>query len=228
VEGFHDTAFEHPAAKLREVTTKVRALLAGEPAHLDRVPGARPLRLGQPSAPDLPIWLAAMGDRTVRVAAELGDGWFPAMVARDRLAGWAPQLDRLREAAGRRAQALTIAAGPMTVVNDDARTARSIVASCMAWYVCAMGDVYARFLSEQGYGDEVRAILAANPRPSPQRGGVPAKAQVVLDQLSAYGTPGQVRDRLEFWDGVVDVVMIGVPPGLSWQSIEATLRTAAP
>jgi hypothetical protein len=83
-------------------------------------------------------------------------------------------------------------------------------------------------LSEQGYGDEVRAILAANPRPSPQRGGVPAKAQVVLDQLSAYGTPGQVRDRLEFWDGVVDVVMIGVPPGLSWQSIEATLRTAAP
>ena len=228
VEGFHDTAFEHPAAKLREVTTKVRALLAGEPAHLDRVPGARPLRLGQPPAPDLPIWLAAMGDRTVRVAAELGDGWFPAMVARDRLAGWAPRLDRLREAAGRRAQALTIAAGPMTVVDDDARTARSIVASCTAWYVCAMGDVYARFLSEQGYGDEVRAILVANPRPSPQRGGVPAEAQVVLDQLSAYGTPGQVRDRLEFWDGVVDVVMIGLPPGLSWQSIEATLRTAAP
>ena len=228
VEGFHDTAFEHPAAKLREVTTKVRALLAGEPAQLDRVPGARPLRLGQPPAPDLPIWLAAMGDRTTRVAAELGDGWFPAMVARDRLAGWAPQLGRLREAAGRRAQALTIAAGPMTVVDDDARTARGIVASCTAWYVCAMGDVYARFLSEQGYGDEVRAILAANPRPSPQRGDVPAEAQAVLDQLSAYGTPGQVRDRLELWDGVVDVVMIGLPPGLSWQSIEATLRTAAP
>ena len=228
VEGFHDTAFEHPAAKLREVTTKVRALLAGEPAQLDTVPGARPLRLGQPPAPDLPIWLAAMGDRTTRVAAELGDGWFPAMVARDRLAGWAPQLGRLREAAGRRAQALTIAAGPMTMVDDDARTARSIVASCTAWYVCAMGDVYARFLSEQGYGDEVRAILAANPRPSPQRGDVPAEAQAVLDQLSAYGTPGQVRDRLELWDGVVDVVMIGLPPGLSWQSIEATLRTAAP
>jgi Luciferase-like monooxygenase len=81
VEGFHDTAFEHPAAKLRDVVTKVRALLAGEPAHLDRVPGARPLRLGQPPAPELPIWLAAMGDRTLRVAAELGDGWFPVMVA---------------------------------------------------------------------------------------------------------------------------------------------------
>ena len=157
VEGFHDTAFEHPAAKLRDVVTRVRALLAGEPAHLDGVPRARPLRLGQPPAPELPIWLAAMGDRTLRVAAGLGDGWFPVMVARDRLAGWARRLERLREAAGRLAQ-----------------------------------------------------------------------AQVVLDQLTAYGTPGQVRDRLESWDGVVDVVMVGLPPGLSWETIEATLRTVAP
>jgi alkanesulfonate monooxygenase SsuD/methylene tetrahydromethanopterin reductase-like flavin-dependent oxidoreductase (luciferase family) len=169
-----------------------------------------------------------MGHRTVRVAAELGDGWFPAMVARDRLAGWVSQLDRLRQAAGRRAQALTIAAGPMTVVDDDPGTARRIAASCTAWYVCAMGDVYARSLSEQGYGDEVGAILAANPRPSPQRGSVPAEAQVVLDRLAAYGTPDQVRDRLERWDRVVDVVMIGLPPGLSWQGIEATLRSSAP
>ena len=228
VEGFHDTAFEHPAAKLREVTTKVRALLAGEPAHLDRVPGARPLRLGQPPAPELPIWLAAMGDRTVRVAAELGDGWFPAMVTRDHLDGWVSQLDRLRKAADRRAAALTVAAGPMTVVDDDPGTARRVAASCTAWYLCAMGDVYARFVSGQGYGDEVRAILAANPRPSPRHGTVPAEAQAVLDQLSAYGTPGQVRDLLERWDGVADIVMIGLPPGLSWPSIEATLRTAAP
>lgn len=228
VEGFHDTAFEHPAAKLREVVTKVRALLAGEPAHLDRVPGARPLRLGQPPAPDLPIWLAALGDRTLRVAAELGDGWYPAMVARDRLAGRVARLDRRRQAAGRGAHALTIAAGPMTVADDDPATARSVAASCTAWYVCAMGDVYARSLSQQGYGDAVRAILAANPRPSPRRGVVPAEAQVVLDQLAVYGTPGQVRDRLEPWDRSADVVMVGLPPGLSWPSIEATLRAAAP
>jgi alkanesulfonate monooxygenase SsuD/methylene tetrahydromethanopterin reductase-like flavin-dependent oxidoreductase (luciferase family) len=227
VEGFHDTAFDHPAAKLGDVVTKVRALLAGEPARLDAVPGARPLRLGQPPAPDLPIWLAAMSDRTLRMAAELGDGWFPAMVAQDGLAAWVPRLDRLRDAAGRRAQAFTVAAGPLTVVDDDPGTARSIAASCVAWYVCAMGDVYARSLSAQGYGDEVRAILAANPRPSPQRGVVPEEAKVVLDQLSAHGTPGQVRDRLESWDREVDVVMLGLPPGLSWQGIEATLRAGA-
>jgi len=32
VEGFHDLTFAQPAARLREVTAKVRALLAGEPA----------------------------------------------------------------------------------------------------------------------------------------------------------------------------------------------------
>ena len=39
-EGFHDTAFEHPAAKLRHVMTKVRALLAGQPAQLGHAPAA--------------------------------------------------------------------------------------------------------------------------------------------------------------------------------------------
>src|SRR5262249_55059596 len=58
-EGFHDTAFEHPAAKLRDVVTNVRALLAGQPAELRHTPAARPLRLGQPPVPELPIWVAA-------------------------------------------------------------------------------------------------------------------------------------------------------------------------
>ena len=53
-EGFHDTAFEHPAAKLRDAVTKVRALLAGQPAQLGQAPAARPLRLGQPLAPTCP------------------------------------------------------------------------------------------------------------------------------------------------------------------------------
>jgi alkanesulfonate monooxygenase SsuD/methylene tetrahydromethanopterin reductase-like flavin-dependent oxidoreductase (luciferase family) len=78
VEGFHDMPFAQPARKLRDVTTKVRALLTGAPAPLDSGSRARPLRLGQAPVPGLPTWLAAMGPQTVRVAAELGDGWFPS------------------------------------------------------------------------------------------------------------------------------------------------------
>lgn len=68
----------------------------------------------------------------------------------------------------------------MTVASDDEAEARRVSASRIAWYLCAMGDVYARSVTEQGYG------------------------------------------------GAVDLAMIGLPPGLPWAIIEATLRAAAP
>jgi alkanesulfonate monooxygenase SsuD/methylene tetrahydromethanopterin reductase-like flavin-dependent oxidoreductase (luciferase family) len=228
VEGFHDVRFAHPAAKLREVTTRTRALLAGERALLDGGSEARPLRLGQPPAPDLPIWLAALGDRTTQVAAELADGWFPVLVDPDQVADRALALGKDRAAAGLRSEPLTVVAGPMTVAADDAAAARRISASCIAWYLCAMGDVYARSLAGQGYGDAVQAIRAANPQPRPDAGVVPARAQVVLDRFTAHGTPAQVRDQLAGWDAAVDLTMIGLPPGLPWDLIESTLVAAAP
>jgi len=227
-EGFHDTPFEHPAAKLRDTVTGVRALLGGQPAQLNHVQGARPLRLGQPPAPEVPIWVAALGQQTIRVAAELGDGWIPALVARDGLPAWTAQLSALRATAAPQAKALTVAAGPIAAADENATAARDIVATCVAWYLSAMGDVYARSMSAQGYGTEVGAILAANPRPSPRRGTVPPEAQTVLDQLAAYGTRDQVQEQLKAWDHAADIVTILLPPGMAWPNIEATLLAAAP
>ncbi|HYX59790.1 MAG TPA: hypothetical protein VE888_12355, partial [Streptosporangiaceae bacterium] len=123
---------------------------------------------------------------------------------------------------------LTVAAGPIVAADKDAGTARDIAAACAAWYLSAMGDVYARSLAGQGYAAEVSAIIAANPRPSPRRGTIPPEARVVLDQLAACGTPGQVREQLEPWDQVADVVTFMLPPGVPWDTVEATLRAAAP
>jgi alkanesulfonate monooxygenase SsuD/methylene tetrahydromethanopterin reductase-like flavin-dependent oxidoreductase (luciferase family) len=208
--------------------TKVRALLSGQPAQLHHAPAASPLRLAQPPAPDVPIWVAALGHHTTRVAAELGDGWIPALVARDRLPAWAAQLNRLRETTTPHAQALTVAAGPITAVAESPDAARDIVAACIAWYLGAMGDIYPRSMCGQGYATEVGAILAANPRPNPRRGTVPPDAQLVLDQLAAYGTCEQVRKQLKPWDHAADIVTILLPPGMSWHNIEATLLAAAP
>ena len=230
VEGFHGRAFDHPAAKLRAVVAEVRGLLSGQPAQLGPAAGAaaRPLRLGQPPAPGLPIWVAALGQHTVRVAADLGDGWIPALVARDRLPGWAAELRQRREATVPGARPFTVAAGPLTVVGDDAGVARAIAATGVAWYLSAMGGVYARSVSGQGYAAEVQAIIAANPRPSPRQGTVPPEAQGVLDQLAVYGPGEQVRERLRRWDATADIVTLMLPPGLPWPTIEATLRAVAP
>src|SRR6478735_8465291 len=62
-QGFHDVPFDRPAARLRDAVTTVRALLDGLPIQ-PRDPAARPLRLGQPPVPGLPIWIAALGQQT--------------------------------------------------------------------------------------------------------------------------------------------------------------------
>jgi len=227
-EGFHGTPFERPAAKLRDVVTEVRSLLAGEPASPSRVPGARPLRLSPPPPSQVPVWVAALGPRSIRVAAELGDGWIPALIARDPLRSRAEQVKRLREAAVASKPALTVAAGPIAAVDDNPDVARTLVAACTAWYLSAMGGVYAESLSGQGYTAEVDAVLAANQHPNPRRGTIPPAALPLLDQLAAYGTADQVRKQVGLWDEAADLVSVLLVPGLPWPTIEATLAAAAP
>ena len=91
-----------------------------------------------------------------------------------------------------------------------------------------MGNLYAESLTRQGYGAEVAEVRDANPRPSPGTGRIPAAAEALLHQLAATGTREQVRAQLDRWDDIADIVMIGLPPGLPWAAIEATLRAAAP
>jgi 5,10-methylenetetrahydromethanopterin reductase len=210
VEGWHDLGYDRPAARLRAVTTEVRALLNGERAALSAVPGARALRLGQPPVPELPIWLAASGERTIRVTADLADGWYPLYLRRDRLI-------ELRAGMPER---VTVAAGPFTVVDDDVVAARDAAAACTAAYLGAMGDIYPRVVAGQGLAAEVELVRSAKT--------IPDEAQVLLDEFTAYGTAAMVRDRLERWDKVADITMVGLPPGLPWPRIEATIRAAAP
>jgi 5,10-methylenetetrahydromethanopterin reductase len=221
VEGFHGAGYVQPAERLRQVATSVRALLAGERACA--VPGSRPLRLGLPPAPDVPLWMAATGPRTMRVAAELADGWFPIFLTRERCRTMAAELRRARDGD----RPLTVAAGPLAMADGEAGGARALAAACIAWYLTAMGDGYARLASAQGYAAEVADVVAANPRPSPQAGVVPDSAQALLDELAVYGPPARIGERLEAWDEAADVVMVGLPPGAPWPCLEATIRAAA-
>ncbi|GIE61139.1 LLM class F420-dependent oxidoreductase [Actinoplanes octamycinicus] len=205
VEGWHDVRYAGPAARLREVTTRVRALLNGERAALSASAGARPLRLGQPPAPELPIWLAASGPRTIRIAEELADGWFPLYLRRDRIRSFAPD------------RPVTVAAGPFAVADPDVATARAAVAACTATYLSAMGDIYPRLVASQGLAGEVDTVRATRQVPA-----------ALLDEFTAYGPEKEVRERLADWDALADVTVVVVPPGLPWPRIEATIRAAAP
>ncbi|MEE1557639.1 MAG: LLM class flavin-dependent oxidoreductase, partial [Alphaproteobacteria bacterium] len=113
-------------------------------------------------------------------------------------------------------------------VNANEADGRQTAANNLAWYLCAMGDVYAKSVSAQGYADEVDMVLQANPKPSPSHGDIPAEAQILLDQLAVYGAPNKVREELRSWDDAVDVNVLGIAPGIPWPDMEAILHAGAP
>ena len=89
-EGLHDVSF----------ATQVRALLNGERAPLFTTPQTRQLRLNLPAKPELPIYIAGLAHKTLRLTGELADGWLPFLFARDQLTDG---IALLQEGKGRRA-----------------------------------------------------------------------------------------------------------------------------
>ena len=228
-EGFHDTAFEHPAAKLRDTVTKVRALLAGQPAQLSQRRWLR-ARCAWASRPPptypsgSPRWAITPPGWPPSSATAGSPRWWPGTASpagRPSSASCAPPPPRTRDPSRWRP-------GPSPPpTRTPARPATSPQpappGTWAPWARSTPGPCPARAMPA-----EVQAIIAANPRPSPRGGTIPPSAQVVLDQLAAYGTCDQVREQLQPWDHAADIVTILLPPGMPWPNIEATLLAAAP
>ena len=198
-EGLHDTPFEPPVPRMRRTVKQVRALLRGERIPLEAT-NARALKLNVPSAPTLPIHIAALGDAMTRLAGEVADAWAPFLYPWSQLA---TGVERLREGAtrgGHPDRLPEIHPTLPTIVADTAAKAREGAAWFVSFYVTMMGAIYRDSLSRQGYGKAVEAVLAAN---SPKfTGVVPADAEELLEQLIVYGTPSEARRRLGRWHEV--------------------------
>lgn len=191
VEGLHDISYVSPYEKLRQVVTQVRALLLG-----DRIPqsistDARPLRLNLAAHPDIPIYLAASTNRSIRLAGELCDGWIPFLVPRDSLAeGNAIMRGCSNVRSPSRKDLFTCPIIPVSIANDT-ESARTGAARVLSFYLTTMGPIYRGALTRLGYGDEIDAILDANPGRT--IGVVPSKAEVLLEEVTIYGTPKEAR-----------------------------------
>jgi alkanesulfonate monooxygenase SsuD/methylene tetrahydromethanopterin reductase-like flavin-dependent oxidoreductase (luciferase family) len=147
---------------MRRTVEQVRALLRGDRMPLAVTTGARPLKLNLPPAPALPIYLAALGDASVRLAGELADGWSPFLYPRRHL-GYG--VERLREGAARggHPERLPLVSPSVpAVVSEDPSRAREGAAWFAAFYIVSMGTLYRQSLARQGFGKQVEAVLAAN------------------------------------------------------------------
>lgn len=92
VEGFHGVGYDRPLTRIRETIDVCRMVWRREPLRYEgrtvTVPlteRGRPLKLvNQPVRPAVPVYWAALGDRSVTAAAETADGWLPFFFVPER------------------------------------------------------------------------------------------------------------------------------------------------
>ena len=96
-----------------------------------------------------------------------------------------------------------------------------VAAWWLVFYLTSMGPLYAATLRDQGFGDAVDAVVAANGRGMPPT--LPPAAQVLVDELLLTGSGG-----LEAWYAAgADTPIVVLPPGRPLGELERTLRTFA-
>jgi alkanesulfonate monooxygenase SsuD/methylene tetrahydromethanopterin reductase-like flavin-dependent oxidoreductase (luciferase family) len=220
-EGLHDVAFRAPVRRLGEVTTQVRRLLRGERIEPSVPGGARPLRLGVRPSSEVPIHLAALGPAAVRLCGRLADGWVPFLLP---VSGLEDGIRLLED--GDRPLPRVCPAVPVSV-SADAGRARAGAAWWVAFYLTSMGPLYARTLLDRGFGDAVDAVLAANPSRGTTE--VPATAEILLDELTAYGDPADARAGLERWYAAgADMPIVTLPPNVPVAELDLALEAFRP
>ncbi|HVM16291.1 MAG TPA: LLM class F420-dependent oxidoreductase [Gaiellaceae bacterium] len=210
VEGWHGEAWGKPLGKTREYVSIVRTALRREVVehhgeHYDVPYGGagatglgKPLKLmARPLRAEIPIYLAAIGERSVRLAAEIADGWLPIFYSPEQAqAVFGAQLEPAR---GRE---FDVAPSVPVVLTDDVASGRDALRHYYALYVGGMGargrNFYNALFARYGYEAEARAIQEAYLEGRRQEAAslVPDR---FVDEVALVGPRERIAERLDAW-----------------------------
>jgi alkanesulfonate monooxygenase SsuD/methylene tetrahydromethanopterin reductase-like flavin-dependent oxidoreductase (luciferase family) len=226
VEGLHGLTWERPIDRLRSTLVAVKALLAGERVPLER-DDVRPLRLGVPVEPPVPIVLAALAPASIRLAGELADEWLPFLWARERI-GDGRALLAEGEAAADDALPTRVGMSVPAAIAENEETARTIAAAWLLAYLTRMGPLYPRMLRDQfGLAQEADALLEAN-----TDGGMPvlpAASERLADEVTVMATYDEAPAAVGRWlDADADSVDLVLPLGLPEEQLREMVEAVAP
>jgi F420-dependent oxidoreductase-like protein len=154
----------------------------------------KPLKLMlRPLRPDIPIYLAALSPKNVRLAFEIADGWLPIYFSPEHARGafgYEPRED------------FDIAPSVQVVVSDDVDAARDVVRPVLALYLGGMGSLgvnfYNALVRRYGYEAEAERVqqLYLDGKKREATAAVPDR---LIDDVSLVGPRERIADRLEAW-----------------------------
>ena len=214
IEGFHGLPYEKPLGRTREVIEIIRMGLRREPLVHEGIvtlplPADQGLGLGKPlkiltrpERADIPLWVAALGDKNVQMTAEVADGWLPHLFYPEKAhAVWG---DALAKGAAKRSAdlgPLQVSAGGMVAIGEGPETKALLdfVRPMYALYVGGMGargkNFYNDLACQYGYEKEAKEIQDLYLDGKKKE----AEALVPMEWLEAgnfVGPEGYVKERL--------------------------------
>lgn len=204
IEGAYGLPYDHPGRHTEEYVTALAPLLRGEPVDLDGEDVTVHAVPRRPPTVRVPLLVAALGSRLLRVAGERADGtilWMtPPKAISDHVV---PRITAAAERAGRPAP--RVVAGLPVAVHDDVDEARAVAAEQFAGY---------------GRLPNYRRILDI--------GGVagPAEAAIVGDEASVAAQVGELFERgaTDVW---AEIFPVGDDRGASRRRTRALLKELA-
>ncbi|TDD33343.1 LLM class flavin-dependent oxidoreductase [Actinomadura sp. KC06] len=203
---------QHPPLQMvEEYVAVVRAVLAGEPGfsggifRTGRVPLDRP-----PHRPDLPIHLAALGPRMLRLAGRIADGVILNLMSPERAAEAVATVRESAADAGREPADVEIVCVVHTCLADDAEAA--------ARGACAIVPRYALHPAAPSLFGDPLGIVQELARAGDWAGAVRHVPQHVADSFVAHGDAAACGARIEEYRkaGVDLPVLYPVPVDGAW------------
>jgi F420-dependent oxidoreductase-like protein len=231
IEGFHGVPYDRPLARTREIIEICRNVWArkaplvhqGDIFHVPLPEGqgtglGKALKIiGHPERSRIPIWMAALGEKNVALAAEVADGWLPIFFVPEKAHGVFGV--SLAAGAARRDPTLgplQIAAGGLLAIGEESEVAsvREMGRPGAALYIGGMGakgkNFYNALACRYGYEKEAAEIqdLYLSGHKAEAAAKVPAD---LLEAMSLCGPEGYIKERLAAF-AEVGVTHLNVTP----------------
>jgi F420-dependent oxidoreductase-like protein len=216
VEGWHGQRFGKPLVKTREYVSIVRKIWAREEPVVHRgehyqIPyaGSDATGLGKPlrsilHGRQIPIYIAAIGPKSVEQTAEIADGWLPVWYTPYRTHDYKGTLDAgfQKAGGGKSLKTFDIAPTVMVLQGDDVQSCLDFVKPMLALYIGGMGARGKNFYNDLAcrYGFEADAKKIQDLYLDGKKGEAAAAVPNQLaDEVSLVGPAARIRDRLAPW-----------------------------